>query len=77
MTDLISYAHLDKYDVAILVSGDQDYWTGLKKVKALGKKVEIAYFYSSEPNKPKLCRKLKKVANEFINLDEIKDEIKK
>jgi len=77
LTDLVSYAHIDKYDVAILVSGDQDYWTGLKKVKALGKKVEIAYFYSSDPDKPRLCRKLKKVANKFINLCEIKDEIKK
>ena len=77
LTDLVSYAHIDKYDVAILVSGDQDYWTGLKKIKALGKKVEIAYFYSSEPSKPRLCRKLKKVANEFTNLCEIKDEIKK
>jgi len=77
LTDLVSYAHIDKYDIAILVSGDQDYWTGLKKVKTLGKQVEIAYFYSSEPDKPRLCRKLKKVANKFINLCDIKDEIKK
>ncbi len=77
LTDLVSYAHSNKYDTAILVSGDQDYWTGLKQIKTLGKKIEIAYFHSSNPNKPRLCRKLKNVADEFINLDDIKDEIKK
>lgn len=43
-TDLVLYAGQDKYDTALLVSNDGDYYPGLEGVKQLGKKIELAYF---------------------------------
>ncbi len=45
--DLISHAYEDHYDVAILVSGDADFYPALQAVKDVGKQVEVAAFDSN------------------------------
>ncbi len=42
--DMVRYAALDHYDVAILVSGDGDFTPAVDAVKELGKQVECAFF---------------------------------
>lgn len=45
--DVVSYAYEDKYDTAVLVSGDGDFVPVLEKIKSLGKNVEVwAFKYS-------------------------------
>lgn len=43
-TDLLNFAWLDYYDVALIVSGDADFTYALQAVKNMGKHVEVAYF---------------------------------
>jgi len=43
-TDLLNHAFRGNYDVAILVSGDNDFVDALQAVKDLGKNVEVALF---------------------------------
>jgi uncharacterized LabA/DUF88 family protein len=43
-TDLLNFAWLDFYDVALVVSGDADFTYALQTVKNMGKYVEVAYF---------------------------------
>ena len=43
-TDLVTGAALGKYDVAIIVSNDGDYVSGIEGIKPFGKKVEIVFF---------------------------------
>jgi uncharacterized LabA/DUF88 family protein len=47
VTDLLQFAWDDRYDVALLVSGDADFAYALQAVKNLGKYVEVAYFESN------------------------------
>ena len=47
VTDLLNFAWNNRYDVAILVSGDSDFAYALQSVKNLGKYVEVAYFESN------------------------------
>jgi uncharacterized LabA/DUF88 family protein len=47
VTDLLQFAWGDRYDVALLVSGDADFAYALQAVKNLGKYVEVAYFESN------------------------------
>ena len=47
VTDLLNFAWSDRYDVAILVSGDSDFAYALQAVKNLGKYIEVAYFESN------------------------------
>ena len=68
--DLISGAFEDKYNTAILVSGDEDFIPAIKKVQALGKRVENAYFKSSSSNA------LKKSADYSICINNILEEIR-
>ena len=42
--DLISRAYEDHYDIAILVSGDADFYPAIQAVKEIGKQVEVAAF---------------------------------
>jgi len=46
-TDLLHFAWIDLYDVAILVSGDSDFAYALQAVKNMGKHIEVAYFERS------------------------------
>lgn len=72
-TDMISLAYENKYDVAILVSGDGDFVPAIRKVQKLGKKVENAYFSISRSNY------LKNVCNDSIIISEntIRDIVRK
>ncbi len=42
--DMVKYAAMNQYDVAILVSGDGDYTPAVETVKEMGKHVECAFF---------------------------------
>ena len=46
-SDLIMHAYEDHYDVAILVSGDADFYPAMQAVKDIGKQVEVAAFESN------------------------------
>lgn len=63
--DLISGAYENLYDVAVVVSGDEDFIPALNKLKKLGKKIENAYFISSS------SAALKNTSNISICLDNI------
>lgn len=41
-TDLVAYAHLNAYDVAIVCSGDEDFIPCIEHVKNIGKEVYVA-----------------------------------
>jgi len=43
-TDLLHFAWINLYDVAVLVSGDADFAYALQAVKNMGKHIEVAYF---------------------------------
>jgi uncharacterized LabA/DUF88 family protein len=43
-TDMLAQAYRDLYDVAILVSGDNDFADALQSIKDTGKHVEVALF---------------------------------
>lgn len=47
-TDVLQYAWMDLYDVAIVVSGDGDFTYALQTAKNLGKYVEVACFESNQ-----------------------------
>jgi uncharacterized LabA/DUF88 family protein len=47
VTDLLQFAWRDRYDVALLVSGDADFAYALQAIKNMGKYVEVAYFESN------------------------------
>lgn len=64
--DLISGAYENLYDVAIVVSGDEDFVPALKKVQKLGKKVENAYFISSSSSALKHASDKSICVNHFI-----------
>lgn len=62
-TDLISLAYENRYDTAIIVSGDGDFVPAILKVQKLGKKVENAHFQISSSSY------LKSVCNSSVCLD--------
>lgn len=64
--DLLSGAFENLYDVAIIVSGDEDFVPALKKVQNLGKKVENAYFISSSSSALKNSSNTSICINQFI-----------
>ena len=78
VTDMLSMAFKNAYDVAVLVSGDNDYIRAVEEIKRLGKRVEIASFeHNPEDNTKFISADLKMVADKFISLDKIKDKIRK
>jgi len=64
-TDMVAFAYEDKFDTAILVSGDGDFEPAIKKVQKLGKRVENAYFSISRSNL------LKKICNSSACLNDV------
>ena len=64
-TDIVSFAYEDRYDTAILVSGDSDFVPVVKRVQKLGKKVENAYFRVS------ISGYLKNVCDSSFRLDDV------
>lgn len=63
-TDMLTHAFRQNYDVAILVSGDNDFADAVQAVKDLGRTVEIALF-----GNPGSSRRLRDVADNVIALD--------
>ena len=61
--DMISMAYENRFDTAILVSGDGDFAVAISEVQKLGKVVEVAY-----PPSSRLFH-LKQVCNRFIPID--------
>ncbi len=69
VTDMLSLAFRNAYDVAILVSGDSDFLQTVNEVKRAGKRVEIASFRFT------IGKELQTEADDFIPIEPIADEI--
>jgi uncharacterized LabA/DUF88 family protein len=78
VTEMLSMAFKNAYDVAILVSGDDDYVGAVEEIKSMGKRVEIASF-EYDPNKKEnlVASDLKMCADKFTSLDKIKSDIER
>jgi uncharacterized LabA/DUF88 family protein len=70
-TELIARGFDDAYDVAIVVSGDDDFNRAIRYVQDQGKVVNVAAFEST------MSADLKRRADEYIKLDDIADEIQR
>lgn len=68
-SDLVEGACKNKYDTAILVSGDEDFVPSIKIAQKEGKKVENVYFSASSSNT------LRVVCDKSICLDKILNKI--
>ena len=64
-TDMLVHAFRANYDVAILVSGDNDFVDALQAVKDLGKHVEVALFGGNASS-----QQLRGVADRVICIDQ-------
>jgi len=64
-TDMLEGAYEDRYDTAVLVSGDGDFRPVILKVRKLGKRVENAYFYVS------WSELLRRICDRSVLLDEV------
>lgn len=69
-SDMVYYASRDFYDVAIVVTEDQDFVSAMALVKELGKHVELALFSDSQN------RDMIRVADRVIGLAEVTDKHK-
>jgi uncharacterized LabA/DUF88 family protein len=69
VSDFVGEAYEDLYDTAIIVSGDEDFVSPIKRVKMLGKKIENAYFSSSS------SYNLRKSCDRSIHLNKIVKKI--
>ncbi len=67
--DLVSGAYENLYDIAIIVSGDEDFVPAIQKAQKLGKKVVNAYFNSTSSNY------LKHICDDSICLNKIINKI--
>lgn len=70
-TELIAQGFGDSYDVAVVVTGDDDFSRAIRHVQNEGKIVEVASFESN------LSSNLKRVADDFVSLDEIASDIRR
>jgi uncharacterized LabA/DUF88 family protein len=64
-TDMLTHAHRDNYDLAILIAGDEDYVPLVQAVMSEGKRVAVWFF------KDGLSRALKIAADHYYDLDKI------
>ena len=71
VSDFVGEAYENFYDTAIIVSGDEDFISPIKRVRKLGKKIENAYFSaSSSYNLRNACDcsiKLNNIINKIID----------
>ena len=63
--DLVSGAYENLYDIAIIISGDEDFVPAIQKAQKLNKKVINAFFKSTSSNY------LKNICDESICMDKI------
>jgi len=68
--DLVSGAYENLYDIAVIISGDEDFVPAIQKAQKLGKKVINAYFNSTSSSY------LKHICDESFCINEIIDKIK-
>jgi len=68
---MLKFAFMNVYDIAILVSGDNDFAEAVKVVKDRGIQVEIVAFEHT------IGRDLKMLADKFTSIDSIADRIKR
>jgi uncharacterized LabA/DUF88 family protein len=69
--DILTFAFKDKFDTAILVSGDGDFIPIIDEIKSYGKKVELWAF------KHTLGKELKNKVDTYTYIDNFIDQIKK
>lgn len=69
-TDLISFGISNRYDTAVLVSGDYDYFRAIQEVQKHGKRVEIAYFTGEG-----ISEELILAADKFVSLNLLSSKI--
>jgi uncharacterized LabA/DUF88 family protein len=69
VTDMLTLAHGDTYDIALLVSGDKDFAYTLQQLKTQGKTVEVAAFTHV------LATELQHTADNTITLDQLIPQI--
>ena len=70
ITKMLSFAFKGAYDVAILISGDEDFVEAVDEIRNLGKRVEICSFKES------ISPALRKLADKFVTLNDIIDDVK-
>lgn len=70
-TDLLWFAFQNAYDKAILLSGDSDFLPAMKRVRLLGKNVELWAFENS------LAPEMKSESDTCVLIDSYLEEIKK
>jgi len=66
-TDMLSMAHMNAYDTAVLISGDSDFSYTVEEVQRIGKRVENASFKRTS------SYQLRKVCDRFVLLDDYID----
>lgn len=69
--DLLMQALCNSYDTAVLVGGDGDLSDTVKRVRSLGKRVEVASFFDN------VSEELIKVADAYHNLTKKREQIRK
>jgi uncharacterized LabA/DUF88 family protein len=69
-TDMLTHAHRDNYDIAVLVAGDQDYVPLVDAVTAEGKRVAVWFF--PDATNPSL----RQTADHFFDIGQILLEYK-
>ena len=67
--DLVTNAHLNTFDIAVLFSGDIDLIESLKTVKNLGKNVILISHYKN------IAKEMRKEADFFIDLQKMHDKV--
>ena len=70
-TEMLAGAFRDSYDVAILVSGDRDFVPAIERIRAEGRRVEVAFFGRSDSLQggSSFSHHLQKVADRVHELD--------
>ncbi len=67
VTDLLKFGYRSGYDVALLVSGDNDFAGAIQEVRDIPKNVIIAAFNDS------ISQETRRKADQFISLDALTD----
>lgn len=70
-TEMIARGFNDSYDVAVLVTGDDDFSRAIRYVQDKGKTVDVASFSVN------LSSNLKRVADAYVELDDIAGDVRK
>jgi len=71
VTDMLTFAHNNLYDTAVLVSGDKDFTYAIHSLHTMGKTVEVAAFSHT------LATELQQAADTTVLLDTLIPKIKR